>query len=172
MGGTVQFPPAALEEFVRRDETQQGEKGSEWRANSGNVSGRNRQMDRRVDGQMAAVPSNVPSRGRPINPCPPGTNISSALKTEPRSDPLHVRLCAHVPFLRRPRGMKRSQKHLLSKADCFTEGLIMNRSPPHLSNPLETPPTVYGIVFLSRKQALRRNGDSVLLGFVVNVKLN
>ena len=63
VGGTVQFPPAALEEFVRRDETQQGEKGSEWRANSGNVSGRNRQMDRRVDGQMAAVPSNVPSRG-------------------------------------------------------------------------------------------------------------
>lgn len=71
VGGTVQFPPAALEEFVRRDETQQGEKGSECRANSGNVSGRNRQMDRRVDGQMAAVPS----RGRPINPCPPGTNI-------------------------------------------------------------------------------------------------
>lgn len=48
----------------------------------------------------------------------------------------------------------------------------MNRSPPHLSNLLETPPTVYGIVFLPWKQALRRNGDSVLLGFVVNVKLN
>lgn len=42
MGGTVQSPPAALEEFVRRDETQQGENGSEWRANSGNISDRNR----------------------------------------------------------------------------------------------------------------------------------
>lgn len=42
VGGTVQSPPAALEEFVRRDETQQGENGSEWRANSGNISDRNR----------------------------------------------------------------------------------------------------------------------------------
>lgn len=154
VGGTVQFPPAALEEFVRRNETQQGEKGSEWRPNSGKVSGRNRQMDRRVDGQMAAMPSNVPSRGRSISPCPLGTNIPWHLlclekRATVRSSPC-VFVCTCTLFQETPRDEK------VLETSTFQVWLFHRRAhhelfTSHLSNPLETR-SVYGLCFFPRNR--------------------